>query len=454
MALLYLIKYQITNEIKDGTNQIITSTTNFKEENTIMTDEMKINYTLDKKADTIPLWDNTVKNELQIFLGEINDDNEIVINSNFLKIKKIDNFGDKETLFYIPSILTGTEIFSVNKKGAFKSYLRTEKYIFLSEPYKVDNNHYIWITDSNDAPNMTTLVCTDKNFNFLWDYSYNARLGYYKKPVYAIKDKGFITLEEGNVINFFDKEANFIWQYKLAKETKKAPIFVIVEKNNIQIFTTDMRISLDFDGKVIDEKIFPYVFLNIAKSEKFTYYQIIDNVERKKTANGLSYKLNFNNSKPHLLRENNKTKEKTTINYITPDDYGEFILVNDYCFYQNSLGGGKWELAIISQDKKSPLSIPSYMAIKPVIIDETIEIFFEPYFDDNDIYKKKNIILDKNGNILSENEIEIVDNNYRSICEVFKIDDTLYKVEIKEILNPKRKEEVMFWQFIISPYNK
>ncbi len=74
---------------------------NYKGE-TILTDEEKIKFNLDEKADNVPIWDNTVKDELQIQSSELKDNNEIVINSNFSKIKKIEGFDDERTLLYIP----------------------------------------------------------------------------------------------------------------------------------------------------------------------------------------------------------------------------------------------------------------------------------------------------------------------------------------------------------------
>lgn len=443
---IYLMKHQIINDIEQK------DTVNYKGETNIIMNEEKIKSNLDEKANNIPLWDNTEKNELQIFSSEVKNDKEIVINSNFLKMKKINGFDDKSTLFYIPSIFTGTEFFSINKKGEIKSYLRTGKYIFMSEPSKIDNNHYIWIANSSEARNMTTLVCTDKNLNFLWDYSYDTRQGHYDKPVYTLENEGFITLEANDVINFFDENANLIWEYELPKETKNKRIFVVVIENNIDIYIADMKLTLNLAGELIDKKIFPYLFLQVIKSEKFTYYNILDNIKREKTADGLSYDLILNDAQNYLLRENNKSKEKTKINYVAPNNNGELIVVNDYCFYQSQLGGGKWELAIISQDKISSISIPSNMAIKPILIDENIQLCFESYLDDKGICKEKKILLDKNGNIISENEIELDADNMKYLHEVFEMDSSLYKVEKKEIFNPKRKADVMFWQFIISLY--
>ncbi len=438
------MKHQMKNNVEQE-NAI-----NYKGE-PIIVEEEKIKFILDEKADNVPMWDNTVKDELQIQSSELKDNNEIVISSNFSKIKKIEGFDDERTLLYIPAVFIGTEVFSINKTGEIKSYLRTGKYLFMNGPYKIDNSHYIWEVFNSEVGDMTTLVCTDKDFNFLWDYSYDTRVGSYHKPVYTIKDEGFITLEEDNIIKFFNKDSKLIWQYELPKETFEKILFALIE-DNIEIFIRDMKLTLNFSGELIDEKVFPYLFLQVEKSEKFTYYRILDNVKRQKTGDGLSYKLICNDSQNYLLREDNKSKEKTKIDYVIPDNYGEIILVDDYCFYQSHLGGWRCELAIISEDKNSSISMPSHLAIKPIINDENIELFVEEYIDDGDITKGKKILLNKNGDVVSEKESELNVRDYQYICEVFEIDDTLYKIEEKEIFDPKRKSDVMFWQFIISPY--
>lgn len=421
-----------------------------EKEGDIIMDKEYIRNKLCEKARSIPLWDNDVKNGLQLYINESKEGN-VIINSLSEDMKYIGEFEDKPNLFFIEDFLC-TEIFSIDKNGVIKSYLRTGKYGFIRGPFKIDSDHYVWITDSSEAPNMTTLVCTDKDFNFLWEYSYDARIINFEIQVYPVINKGFFAVEEGKILNFFDNEAKLIWEYELPKESSMNWVFMFVEENSIEIFLADMKITIDLSGKLINKEIFEYAFLRIKRVENCTYYQIYDNVKRKMKEDGLSYDLIFNNSKCYLLRENNKTKEITKIDYILPSNYGDIILVGDYCFYQSQLGGGKRELAIIFKDNVlSSFSIPSDMAIDPIINDEKITLFFRPYFGDGDSYKIKNMVIDKNGNMIKEDEYELDPKNYQYIRKVFKMNNELYKIEIKEVFDRKNKD-VIFWQFIISLY--